>query len=75
MLLEKSQPFCLKMTYTFPKKYEVTKITIFRLFIFFKNLINNLSKIGFSMKNDPWRFDSMCCARTAALQGGKEKRM
>ena len=38
LLLEKSQPFCLKMTYTFPKKYEVTKNTIFRLFIFFKNL-------------------------------------
>ena len=27
------------------------------------------------MKNDPWRFDSMCCARTAALQGENEKRM
>ena len=27
------------------------------------------------MKNDPWRFDSMCCARTAALHGENEKRM
>jgi len=27
------------------------------------------------MKNDPWRFNSMCCARTAALQGENEKRM
>ena len=27
------------------------------------------------MKNDPWRFNSMCCARTAALQRENEKRM
>ena len=26
------------------------------------------------MKNDPIRFNSMCCARTAALQGGDEER-
>ena len=74
---DKSQPFCPKLTYTSPRK-KCTKLRMLRFFdfSFFSNIWkDNSSKIGFSMKIDPWRFNSMCCARTAALQGENEKRM
>ena len=36
---------------------DLRKLTIFELFVFSKIWKDNSSKIGFSMKNDPWRFN------------------
>ena len=55
---EKSQPFCPKLTYTSPRR-KCTKLRKLRFidFLFSKMWKDNSSKIEFSMKNDPIRFN------------------
>ena len=55
--IEKSQTFCLKMTYTFSKKYEVTKKTMgatFRILAVFWKVVYlaRMAPIGLKIQHD-----------------------